>query len=146
MANKSKGEVGFVSDGDTKPRQVTVKSGGSLEKRKTSFASDGNAYTMIFSIGALCELEDDFDDVLMEINSVLTGSCKHRLSKMVKIFRAGLHDHHPELTETQVRDLMTSIGVNNVIETMAKAITLSFGDPESSGGDRPLESTPASTG
>jgi hypothetical protein len=113
MANKLKGEVGLVSNGDTSKREVRLESGG-------------RSYTMIFSINALCELENDFDDVIAEVAAVLSGTGKKRLTMMRRVFRAGLSDYHPEVTEKQAGLLITALGAHAAFAKMAEAFTLAF--------------------
>jgi hypothetical protein len=143
MAKKSKGEVGFVSDGDTSKREVRFVSNRDVSARASSFTAGDKTYTMIFSINALCELENDFEDPVAEFNRIMSGDVKKRLQTTRKIFRAGLSDYHPEMTEKQAGLLMTALGQQAFV-IMADAFTLAFsesaGSPKSEGdGEHPLE-------
>jgi hypothetical protein len=124
MAKKSKGEVAIVTD-------------AGAAKRETSFVAAGKTYTMVFSINALCELESDFDDVVGEVAAVLAGTGKKRITVMRKVFRAGLSDHHPEVTEKEAGAIMTAIGPAMAFAKVAEAFTLAF--PPTDGGDVPLD-------
>jgi len=136
MAKKSKGEVGLVSNGDTNSKRVAIKPKGSLVEKSTSFDFSEKTYTMIYSINALCELENDFDDVFAEVDGLLQGTTKKRTTVLRKVFRAGLSDHHPEMTEKQAGVLMTAMGFHVALMKVAEAFKLAFAVSE---GDVPLE-------
>jgi hypothetical protein len=141
MAKKSKGQVGLVSNGDTSSRQVPIKPKGNVAEKEATFNFSDKTYTMIFSINALCELENDYDDVFAEFAGLLSGSGKKRNTVLRKVFRAGLSDHHPEMTERQAGLLMTAMGFHAALTKVADAFTLAFPIPE--GAEVPLESAGA---
>lgn len=119
---------------------MAIVTDASAARWQTSFAADGKTYTMVFSINALCELETDFDDVVAEVAGVLSGSGKKRLTTLRKVFRAGLSDHHPEMTERQAGLLMTAIGPQAAFAKVAEAFALAFPIAEA---DVPLEKASA---
>jgi hypothetical protein len=105
MANKVRGEVGFEAD--------------------------GRAWTLAYSTNALCELEEELDDVVVSIADLLNGAGgKRRLSTLRAVFRAGLLDRHPEVTTADAGRLIDAIGMKAAFGKVSEAIALAFPVPE----------------
>jgi hypothetical protein len=111
MANKLKGEVGFEAD--------------------------GQSYTLVFSVNALCELEDKLGASVSDIGGLLTRG--KRFSTIRTVFWAGLVDHHPDLALKDAGRIITAIGIEQADALIGEAFGLTF--PEAKA--LPLASKPA---
>jgi hypothetical protein len=111
MANKAKGEVGFEVD--------------------------GKSYTLVFSINALCELENQLGGDVANIAAAGFGGIK-RYSTLRATFWAGLTDHHPNMTLQAVGKIINALGIQKADELAGEAFKLAF--PPANG---PLADAPA---
>lgn len=84
------------------------------------------AYTLSFSINALCELEDALDKPVSEIVATIQDPAKVRLSGVRMLLWAGLRDHHPEVTVAEAGEIATDAGFTVAVEKIGEAFKLAF--------------------
>lgn len=88
------------------------------------------AYTLAFSVNALCELEDALGKPVAKIADGLSDPANVRLSTVRALLWAGLQDYHPG-TELKAAGLIASeAGIPAVMEAIGKAFSLAFPEPE----------------
>lgn len=90
------------------------------------------AYTMSFSVNALCELEEAFGLPVQKIGSLFGDGDNIKMTDVRKLVWCGLHDHHPDLTEKQAGEVASLAGIPICMEAVSKAFQLAF--PEAPGG------------
>jgi hypothetical protein len=112
MANKQRGEVGFEAD--------------------------GVRYALLYSVNALCTLEDQLGEGVMKLDRFMSDPENLRFKVLRTIFWAGLSERHPDVTEHDAGNIMTAIGVPRSVALFSKAFALAF--PETAG---PLEQEPS---
>jgi hypothetical protein len=91
-----------------------------------AFQVGERAYTMSFSVNALCELEDHLGMPVAQIASGMEKAENVRMSTVRALIWAGLRDHHPD---TQLKDagaLATEAGIPACMEAIGKAFALAF--------------------
>jgi hypothetical protein len=79
---------------------------------------------VVYSTDALIELETRFGKGVQEIGQMLIDSL--RVSDMRTIFRAGLIEYQPEITEQEAGRLMSQMGLLQVGELVTEAFGLAF--------------------
>lgn len=84
------------------------------------------AYTLSFSVNALCELEDALDKPVAEIVATLQDPAKLRLGTVRQFLWAGLLDHHKDVTVEQAGEIATDAGFSIAVEKIGAAIELAF--------------------
>ncbi len=76
-------------------------------------------YTLVLDLNALCDLEDDFPEI-MQGNIHFEG-----LKSVRKLFHKGLERYHPELSQEDAGSILHAIGLdvgsNKIAETMKVA-------------------------
>jgi hypothetical protein len=113
------------------------------------FEAGSKSYRLKFGFGALCALEDEHDLPFMLIvakafpdltlddatdpEKMLAASVRVRLSDLRSLFHAGLRTHHPELTLTQVDDLIDEIGSEEASSLLKQVMFQNTGGGESTG-------------
>lgn len=84
------------------------------------------AYTLSFSVNAICELEAELDKPVAEIIAAIQDPRQLRLSTVRALVWAGLRDHHPDLTVQDAGTMITDAGIQNVVEKVGEAFRLAF--------------------
>src|SRR5690606_11174855 len=95
------------------------------------------AYTLSFSINAVCELEDALDMPVAGIVAQLNEPEKVRMSTVRTIIWAALRDHHNEVDEKAAGAIATEAGVPTVMAKIGEALALAFPAQEGKGKPRP---------
>lgn len=105
-------------------------------KGEVPFIADGTSYIMVYSINALCALEDKLDMAIDELGARMSGNI--RMSMLRTVFWAGLIEHH-NLDEDEAGRLIAVLdgGVGSAGELIARAFALAFPSPEKDPGTRP---------
>lgn len=101
------------------------------ERGEVEFQADGKLYTARYSANALCSLEDELDQGIVEIvgemQAWVQAPDRVRLTFLRRVFCAGLRDHHPEITLDAAGNLITSIGgVLGAFNIVVDALTAAF--------------------
>lgn len=96
---------------------------------EVTFEARGVIYTLRLGVNELIQLQDAFgieDDAafLAELPSRMRG-----LRDLRKFFSVGLRRHHPDLTDEQVGDLMTELGLAEITKHAAEAMRWAWPEP-----------------
>jgi hypothetical protein len=97
------------------------------------FDAAGRRWTLVYSVNALCRVEDALGEGAMAIAAMMADPAKVRVGPMRTMFWAGLADHHPELTLEGAGELMDAIGLPTAMEYVAKALTAAFPKQDGAG-------------
>ena len=115
---------------------------GNPMKGEVDFVAGDMAYTLVFSINALCSLEERLGVGVAEIGAQMGESM--RIGTLRTIFWAGLVTRH-DVTEEQAGDIITQIGPNEASQLIGKAFAAAF--PEAAKGTgRPQKAAGLGTG
>lgn len=93
------------------------------------------AYTMSFSINALCELEDVFGMSATKFGKLFEDAENISMRDVRNIVMVGLHDHHPEVDEKRAGIIAGDAGLQECMVAIEKAFRLAF--PEAKAGGNP---------
>ncbi|WP_173931391.1 GTA-gp10 family protein [Chelativorans sp. Marseille-P2723] len=97
----------------------------------------GRAYTLSFSVNALCELEDALGQPVAQIANALNDPDTARLSTVRALVWAGLRDHHDEVGVKEAGDIITDAGIPACMEAIGKAFKAAFPEQEAKENARP---------
>lgn len=93
------------------------------------------AYTVSFSINALCELEEAFGVSVQKIGSLFDDPDNVSMKNVRKLVMCGLHDHHEGIDEREAGKIATEAGLQTCMDAISKAFQLAF--PEAAAGGNP---------
>ena len=102
-----------------------------------TFDVEGAEFTLKLSTNAMCELEDEFDqDIETLFNSLdpEQSGKSPRIGHMRKIVKAMLSDAHPDLSLTDVGNVIDQFGLEDVFSKVEQAVQLAFPDQGNDGG------------
>lgn len=88
------------------------------------------AYTLSFSVNALCELEDHLGKPIAKIADGLNDPANVRMSVVRALLWAGLRDHHDEIDLKAAGLIASDAGIPAVMEAIGKAFSLAFPEAE----------------
>jgi hypothetical protein len=118
MANKLKGEVGFEAGGEI--------------------------YTLVYSLNALCELEEKLGGSVASIEAIAKSG--KRFETVRTVFWAGLIEYHPDMKPRDAARLVSMIGFEKADELIGQAFSAAFPEAKlQDGAPLPLEVKPAPT-
>ena len=109
-------------------------------KGEVRFDAEGASYCLIFTIDALCALEDRVNKSVEEIGAAMSKS--PRLSLLRSLFHAGLREHHKDLTEKRAGEIMQGIGLDKAGALIGEAFTAAFANPEADDAAVPQKAAP----
>lgn len=109
LANPQRGQLGF----------------------EVEIAGKAQRWTMAFGTNALCAIEDEFElDDITKLEGVLKGTPSLRTIR--KLFRLGLTDCHPDMTDIEAGQIIDAVGgLEPSLELVTRAIEQAF--PEAAG-------------
>ncbi|CAI2936037.1 GTA-gp10 family protein [Aminobacter niigataensis] len=84
------------------------------------------AYTLSYSVNAICELEAELDKPVTEIVASIQDPRQLRLSSVRVLVWAGLRDHHPDLTVQEAGTIITDAGIQTAVNKVGDAFKLAF--------------------
>lgn len=117
LANQQRGQLGFEIDveGEREPQR----------------------YVFAFTTNALCAIEEEFDlESISDLETVLGG--KTNLRQVRTLFRLGLTDFHPQMTDFEAGNLMEAIGgLEPSLELVMRAIETAFPEAAKNGNKGP---------
>lgn len=93
------------------------------------------AYTLSFSVNAICDLEDALGQPVAKIAAGLNDPENVRMSTVRVIIWAALRDHHGEIDLKGAGEIATEAGIPACMEAIGKAFNLAF--PEAKEAARP---------
>lgn len=102
---------------------------------EVSLPVGGTDYKLSFSVNALCELEELFDQPVAELAALMNDSAKVRMSVARAMVWAALRDHHEAVTLKEAGAIATEAGLTATMAAVGKAFSLAF--PEAKKGSRP---------
>lgn len=121
-ANTHRGRLGFdlPFEGEAEPRR----------------------YVFAFSTNALCVLEEEFElENISDLQSVLGE--KPSMRDIRKMFRIGLTDCHPTMTDMEAGEIIDAIGgLEPSLEMIMRAITTAFPEAAKGGNADPRKPAP----
>lgn len=97
------------------------------------FEAAGASYVLAYSINALVAIEDALGMGIADIGALLQDKARVRLGTVRTVFRCGLVDHHPGLTDAQAGMLMTELGVEAATNLIGKALSAVFAPQSGTG-------------
>jgi hypothetical protein len=93
-------------------------------------------YTLRYSVDAICELEDRLDKSFPVIAMEMTDPVKRRLSVVREVLRAGLREHHPDISLKEAGELLVAAGgAPLVLAKIDQAFMAAF--PQAEASDKP---------
>jgi hypothetical protein len=103
-------------------------------KGEVEFTLGEKSYTLLFSINALCVLEERMGGgSFVELANAMRDPDKVGLSTLRTLFWSGLYERHEELTEKEAGQLMHDLGLVEASNLVMKAFTLSFPEVKAPG-------------
>jgi hypothetical protein len=97
-------------------------------KGEFGFTCGGVEYVLVYTVDALCALEDRLNMSVVQIGEAFGGD--PRLTFLRIVFHAGLHEYHPDLTPKQAGELMQAYGLEKAGNMVGTAFMAAFGEPE----------------
>jgi tail tube GTA-gp10-like protein len=101
-------------------------------KGEVEFTVDRTAYTLSFSINAMCELENALGGNVVELAGMMADPSKMTFNKIRAVFWAGLLDHHDGIDEVAAGRIMKDVGFAAAAELIVKAFTVAFPEVQGS--------------
>ena len=111
------------------------------QKGELPFTVDGKSYTLHFSVNALCALESATGLKVMAISEAMSDPAQISMITMRSLFRSGLSDHHPELSDIDAGKIMTALGQAQAMDLVSIAFSLAFPVKADDVADPPLQPT-----
>lgn len=109
-------------------------------KGARTFEVDGKVWTLVYTINALIDLEDELDMGVGEIGANLGSAMRLRFLRSV--FRFGLMEHHPEVTDSEAGRLIGALAQ----ERSAMGVSLLIAEAFSAAFSKPKEETSGEPG
>lgn len=109
------------------------------------FEVEGERWTFAFTTNALCAVEEEFDlKDISELETVLSKSPSLRTIR--KLFRIGLTDCHPQMTDHEAGEIMTAVGgLEPSLELIMRAVEQAFPEAARKGSADPRPGSPKPT-
>lgn len=104
--------------------------------------SEPRRYVFAFSTNALCVLEEEFGlDNISELQAILGE--KPSLRNIRKLFRIGLTDCHPDMTDMEAGEIIDAMGgLEPSLEMIMRALTTAFPEAAKGGNADPQQAAP----
>ncbi|MGC5798897.1 hypothetical protein J4O76_17700 [Sphingomonas sp. NFX23] len=101
------------------------------------FEVEGVNWTFAFSTNALCAIEDEFElEDITGLEKVLND--KPSLRTIRTLFRIGLTDLHPTMTDVEAGEIMDAVGgLEASLELIMRAVEQAFPEAAAKGGAGP---------
>ena len=100
------------------------------------FDAGGRHYRLVYSVNALCALEDKLGEGAFSIAQMMSDPARMRIATVRTLFWAGLRDHHADMTEEAAGELMGAITIPIALEHVGAAMAAAF--PADASASRPL--------
>lgn len=101
---------------------------GNSSRGSVALQVGDTAYTVSFSINALCELEDAFGVTVQEVGALFGENAS--MKDVRKLARCALSDHHPDVSDKEAGKVVSDAGLPAFMDAVQKAFKLAF--PEAS--------------
>lgn len=111
------------------------------QRGQLGFEVAGERFTFAFSTNALCAVEDTFGLTdITGLEAVLGGSPSLRTIRT--LFRIGLTDCHPDMTDVEAGQIMDNVGgLEPSIELIFRAVEQAFPEAAKVGAGNPRQTT-----
>ena len=96
------------------------------QRGQFDFEAGGTAYTLRYSIDALCALEERFDKNIANLALEISDFDKIRLATVRAVLWAGLTEHQPDMTEHDCNAIFEALGLMPVAEIVLRGVEASF--------------------
>lgn len=93
---------------------------------------DGRAFVVVFDIDAICAMEDMRDKPLVQIMAQVVQG---RVSYVRDALWAAMRRHHPQVTVTQVGEMLTKIKGKKAAEIVLEGVQAAFPPPKADEGE-----------
>ena len=93
-------------------------------------------YTLLFSVNALCDLEEHFDMPIGRVSDMLNDPNNVRLTDLRALLLFALKEHHPDLVFTDAGRIATDAGIPETMAKLGQAFVAAFPE-EKKGGNPP---------
>lgn len=112
------------------------------QRGQLGFEVGGERWIFAFSTNALCAVEEEFGlDEITELETVLGG--KPSMRTIRKLFRIGLTDCHPTMTDVEAGTIMEAVGgLEPSLELIMRAVEQAFPGAAKSGSANPPKPAP----
>jgi hypothetical protein len=94
------------------------------QRGSVALQAGDTAFTVSFSVNALCELEDAFQVPVQKLGDLF--SAETSIKDVRKLVRCALSDHHPDITEKEAGQVITDAGIPACMDAVQKAFKLAF--------------------
>lgn len=114
-----------------------MTSTANAQRGQLGFEVDGDQWVFAFTTNALCAVEEEFDlKDITELEKVLSDSPSLRTIR--KLFRIGLTDCHPEMTDMEAGQIMEAVGgLEPSLELIMRAVEQAFPEAAKKGSGGP---------
>ncbi|MGW8189531.1 hypothetical protein [Sphingomonas hankookensis] len=116
------------------------------KRGQLTFDVDGTAFTFAFSTNALCEVEETFQlDDITGLEAILGN--KPSLRTIRTLFRIGLTDCHPDMSDHEAGTIMEAVGgLEPSLELIMLAVEQAFPEAAPAGAANPRQRPKAGRG
>lgn len=114
-----------------------MTSTANAQRGQLGFEVDDQKWVFAFTTNALCAVEEEFDlKDITELEKVLSDSPSLRTIR--KLFRIGLTDCHPEMTDMEAGQIMEAVGgLEPSLELIMRAVEQAFPEAAKTGSQGP---------
>lgn len=115
---------------------------GNPQRGQLGFDVDGHRWVFAFTTNALCAVEEEFDlKDITQLEKVLSDSPSLRTIR--KLFRIGLTDCHPEMSDMEAGQIMEAVGgLEPSLELIMRAVEQAFPEAAKDGSGGPRKPVP----
>lgn len=119
-----------------------IVAGANPQRGQLGFEVKGERWTFAFSTNALCVVEDEFElKDITELETVLSD--KPSMRTIRTLFRIGLTDMHPDMTDVEAGRIMEEVGgLEQSLELIMLAVQQAFPEAAKEGGAGPRQAAP----
>jgi hypothetical protein len=119
---------------------------GNPLRGKLGFEVEDKQWVFAFTTNALCAIEEAFElDDISQLETIISG--KPSLRTIRTLFRIGLTDCHPEMSDHEAGGIMEAVGgLEPSLELIMRAVETAFPEAAKNGTVDPLRTAPKSTG
>ena len=96
------------------------------EKGEVSFKIEDSVFVLRYSTNALCELEDAFGKSAIAVAQELDNPQGVSVKALRTVFRCGLTDDQPGMTDNEAGTLIDKLGIDQVGPLIGQAFTAAF--------------------
>lgn len=95
-------------------------------KGETPFLVGSEAYVLLFDINALISIQEETGVKAQDLGTAFAEGADLKLLRT--LFRIGLADRHPDLSDLEVGRLLHQVGLQPAVEKLGEALRAAFPD------------------